>query len=252
MASEERFGYEWKKYAEMTAVYEGQFRNWTGMSTKDFFGKDVLDAGCGMGRNSYWPLRWWAKHVTAFDNDEQSLASARDTLSKFPNATIIRCDISHTPWKNEFDLILCIGVLHHLHNPRLALENFARALRAEGQMVVWVYSHEGNELKVPLINALRIFTSWLPLPFVHILTYTFSLPLYLLIKSGILRGPYYRQLATFNFWHIHSIVFDQLIPTVANYWRRNEVETLAKGIGFREISVERPSNGMGWILKGTK
>lgn len=252
MASEERFGYEWKKYAHIAPAYEGQFRNWTGVDPEDFVGKDVLDAGCGMGRNSYWPLRWGAKSVTAFDNDEQSLASARTTLTEFPNATVIRSDISHTPWENEFDLVLCIGVLHHLRNPRLALENFARALRPGGEMIVWVYSYEGNEVKIPLINALRVFTSWLPLPLVHLLTYVFSLPLYLLIKLGVLRNPYYRQLATFDFWHVHSIVFDQLIPTVANYWRQSEVRTLTDGLGLRGVSIERPANNMGWILKGTK
>lgn len=145
MASEERFGYEWKKYAEMTPVYEGQFQNWTGMGPEDFVGKNVLDAGCGMGRNSYWPLKWGARSVTAFDNDEQSLVSARHTLSEFPNATVIRCDISKTPWESEFDVVMCIGVLHHLRNPRLALENFMRALRQNARLVVWVYSYEGNE-----------------------------------------------------------------------------------------------------------
>lgn len=252
MASEERFGYEWKKYAEMTPVYEEQFRNWTSMGPEDFTGKDVLDAGCGMGRNSYWPLRWGAKSVTAFDNDEQSLTSACATLAEFLNATVVRSDISHTPWENEFDLVLCIGVLHHVRNPRLALENLVRALRPGGKVVVWVYSYEGNELKVPLINALRVFTSWLPLPLVHVLAYIFSLPLYLLIKLNILRGPYYRQLATFDFWHVQSIVFDQLIPSVANYWREEEVRDLTEGLALSQVSVTRPDNNMGWILTARK
>ncbi len=251
MASEERFGYQWEKYASMHPAYEAQFRNWTDMGPDDFVDKDVLDAGCGMGRNSYWPLAWGAKSVTAFDNDDRSLASTRAALAEFKNVHIERHDISHTPWKSEFDIVLCIGVLHHLRNPRLALRNFVRALRPGGTLVVWVYSYEGNELKVPLINALRLFTSWLPLQLVHVLSYLFSVPLYLLIHAGVLRAPYYRQLSTFDFWYVHSIVFDQLIPAVANYWRKDEIETLAQGLGL-SVRIERPKNGMGWILTGIK
>ncbi len=251
MASEERFGYEWKKYARLTPAYEGQFRNWSDMGPEDFAGKDVLDAGCGMGRNSYWPLRWGAKHLVAFDNDEQSLVSARHTLAEFPQATVERCDISHTPWHEEFDIVMCIGVLHHLRNPRLALENFTRALRHGGTLVVWVYSYEGNELKVPLLNTLRLITSRLPLFLVHTITYALSLPWYTFIKLGILRDAYSRQLAGFEYWHVHSIAFDQLIPAVAHYWRKEEVFALSQGLGLT-VTITAPKNGMGWILTGLK
>lgn len=252
MASEERFGYEWHAYAHMDPRYEGQFRNWTGMTPEDFAGKEVLDAGCGMGRNSYWPLRWGARSVTAVDNDERSLRAARDTLREFDDARVERFDIeSALPYESRFDVVMCIGVLHHLRQPRRALEGFVRALRQGGTLVVWVYSREGNELKAPLINALRAATSRLPLPLVHALAYLFSAPLYGMVKTGILRGAYYRQLASFDFWHVHSIVFDQLIPAVANYWRKAEVEALAAGLGLA-VSVTRPHNDMGWTLIGVK
>jgi SAM-dependent methyltransferase len=254
MASEERFGYEWRKYAHMAPAYEGQFKNWTGMEPEDFAGKDILDAGCGMGRNSYWPLRWGAKSVTAFDNDEQSLASARETLKEFPNATVTRCDISHTPWDAEFDIVMCIGVLHHLRNPRLALENFSRALRPGGKLVVWVYSYEGNEWIVRFVNPIRThLTSRLPLPIVHLISYLCSVPLYyLLVPLLKSRHAYLHQLSTFPFWHVHSIVFDQLIPAVANYWRRDEVQALTTGLPLTDIRVAPPHNRMGWTLTGTK
>lgn len=253
MASEERFGYEWEKYADMDPMYEKQFRNWTNLTPESVAGKDMLDAGCGMGRNSYWPLSWGAKSVTGIDNDERTLASAQKTLAEFPNATVTRCDISNIQWENQFDIVMCIGVLHHLRNPELALKNFCRALRPEGKIVIWVYSYEGNEWIVRFVDPIRkAITSKLPLPIVHFLAYFCSIPLYLFVK--IFRGPspYLKQLSTFRLYHINSIVFDQLIPAVANYWRRDEVFALAQHAGVKNISVEPTKAGTGWILTGTK
>ena len=183
MASEERFGYEWKKYAAIHPLYEHQFQTWIGSLTpQDFKEKDVLDAGCGMGRNSYWPLTYGARSVTAFDNDEQSLASARKTLATFPNAKVVRCDISDMSWQSEFDILLCIGVLHHLRNPQRALQNFCKALRPGGKLTVWVYSYEEHPWVKDYINPIRIHvTSRLPLPLIHVLSYFCSVPLWAFI-----------------------------------------------------------------------
>ena len=59
MASEDRFGYEWDKYSDIYPDYEQQFLNWISpLDSEDFIGKDILDAGCGMGRNSYYALQY--------------------------------------------------------------------------------------------------------------------------------------------------------------------------------------------------
>ena len=51
---------------------------------------------------------------------------------------------------------------------------------------------------------------------------------------------------------MHSIVFDQLIPDVANYWKKGEVEELVLGLPLENVSVTPPPNNSGWILMGTK
>ena len=35
-------------------------------------GKDILDAGCGIGRNTYWPISYGAKSAIAFDMDDRT------------------------------------------------------------------------------------------------------------------------------------------------------------------------------------
>ena len=80
--SPERFGYEWDVYAEILPEHEEQFRRWTApLEPRDWRGKDFLDVGCGMGRNSYWPLKYGAAGGVAVDIDERSLESARRNLT---------------------------------------------------------------------------------------------------------------------------------------------------------------------------
>ena len=64
--------------------------------------------------------------------------------------------------------------------------------------------------------------------------------------------PYLRELSQFEFWHLHSIVFDQLIPAVANYWTHEEVDLLAKNAPLASYGIERPRNGNGWIIQGVR
>ena len=83
--SPDRFGYEWGAYAEILPEYEEQFRRWTvHLALGDWRGKSFLDVGCGMGRNSYWPMTYGASGGCAADLDERSLASAQAQSRMFP------------------------------------------------------------------------------------------------------------------------------------------------------------------------
>ena len=144
-------------------------------------------------------------------------------------------------------------MIHHLKDPILALKNIVKSLKQNGRILIWVYGYEGNEWIVKFVNPIRKnITSKLPLGLVHFLSYFCSTPLYLFVK--IFKGPslYLKQLSTFDFWHIHSIVFDQLIPEVANYWRKDEVKALLNGLDVHNVEVLAPKNQSGWILTAIK
>ncbi len=254
MASEERFGYEWDTYDAMTPEYEAQFRNWTApIPEEEWKGKRVLDAGSGMGRNSVWPLKWEASELVAFDLDDRSVAAAKRTLEQFKNARVEKINIHEIPFRSEFDVAFSIGVIHHLEDPQKALRGMVEALAPSGTLLVWVYSREGFEWIPDYVDPIRnILTSRLPLPLVHALSYLCSVPLFCFVK--IFRGPsgYFKQLSTFKFWHLHSIVFDQLLPRIAHYWTKDEVRSLVDGLPLSGIEVIRPANDCGWILFAKK
>lgn len=254
MASENRFGFEWDKYAQLNPQYELQFQNWVSpLTSRDFKDKTVLDAGCGMGRNSFWALKWGAKQITAFDYDERTVAAAQKNLKEFENAEVLFKSIYNIDWLDKFDIAFSIGVIHHLENPEVALRNMVNALKPGGTLLIWVYSYEGNEWIPKLIDPIRKnITSKLPVSIVHGLAYGCSIPLWLMIK--IFRGPtpYLKQLSELKFWHVHSIVFDQLIPVVANYWKKDEVVELFSKLPIENIKIYHPSNGNGWTAIATK
>lgn len=254
MASEERFGYEWDNYSWVTPDYERQFRNWTHpLQPADWAGKRFMDAGCGMGRNSYWPMKWGAASCIAFDNDERSLARAGTTLKDFPTAKVERHNIHQLPWHNEFDIAFSIGVIHHLEDPKAALVGMVNSLKSGGALLIWVYSYEDNKWIVRYVDPVRKhLTSKLPLPLVHFLAYFCSIPLYLAVQIGVLSGPYYKQIKGFSLWHIHAMVFDQLIPTIAHYWKKEEVRALTQHLPLTDVTVTATPEGTGWILTGKK
>ena len=254
MSSEKRFGYEWNKYNKMNSNYEFQFRKWINpLKPGDFKNKKILDAGCGMGRNSYWSLRYGAKELVAFDFDERSVAAAKRTLSCFNNASVKFKSIYEISWQDEFDIVFCIGVIHHLENPKKAINNLIKSVKSGGKVLIWVYGYENNEWIVKLVNPVRkIITSKLPLWLVHFLSYFISIPLWFLVK--IFKGPglYLKQLSNFKLWHIHSIVFDQLIPKVANYWTKQEVLNLFKDFSnLKNIEIYSVNNNS-WTILGEK
>lgn len=250
MASSERFGYEWDTYPHLMEGYEEQFLKWVHPLTKDDFkGKSVLDAGCGMGRNSYWPLQYGASHVTAFDKDPRSVAAAKKLLEKYPHATVMEGDIYSLNPGRQFDIVFSIGVIHHLKEPRAALTHLASLVKPGGTLLIWVYGYEGNEWIVKMVNPIRkLITSKLPVTLTHALSYLASVPLFLFVKCVRQKNSYQAQLGKFGFHHIHSIVFDQLIPEIAHYWKKDEATALLSNIpGFFEPQIFH-TNQMSWTV----
>lgn len=252
MASSERFGYEWEKFSSIIPEYEEQFLKWAyPLSKKDFIGKSVLDGGCGIGRNSYWPLLYGAKKLLAFDFDRRTVAVAKKNLKQFKHARVEYQSIYEINYKNQFDISFSIGVIHHLENPRLAVKNLVIATKKNGKILIWVYGKQGGGLFVNMINTIRALASKLPIQLTHYWAYFFSVPLFVFIKLIPQSHPYLKQLKGFRFWHIHSIVFDQMLPTVAHYWSKDEAEELFNNLPVKNIKTYSV-NDISWTVVATK
>jgi len=245
MGNFNRFGYEWSKYSNIVPLYEYQFKGWTSPLGPDAFkGKAVLDAGCGTGRNSLWPIKYGAARVVAFDVDPRTVAVARTNLAQTRNCEVHEGSIYDIPWKDEFDISFSIGVIHHLADPKKAVSELVKATRPGGTVLVWVYGKEGHTGIKNAINVMRKITSKMPLPLLNILTYPFSFIWWLYMKILPHSHPYMKMLASASLWHVHSILFDQLLPEIANYWSREEALALFDGLGVKNLRAL-------WVNKGS-
>lgn len=251
--SADRFGYEWGRYAELKDIYEEQFRRWTPfMAPEDWRGLSFVDVGCGMGRNSHWPMSYGAAGGLAIDIDERSLASARATLAPYPAMEVRRQSAYELNEVERFDLAFSIGVIHHLAHPETALANMVRAVKPGGRVMVWVYGRENNGWIVRFADPLRkALFSRLPIGLVHALSLPPTALLWLALRLGLDRLEYFRLIRRFDFAHLRSIVFDQMLPKIANYWRRDEVEALMKGAGLEDVRLAWV-NEISWAAIGRK
>ncbi len=251
--SPDRFGYEWNAYAEILPEYEEQFRRWTvHLVPAEWRGKSFLDVGCGMGRNSFWPMQYGAKEGCAVDLDERSLAQARRNLVAFATVEVMQASAYDLPFAERFDIAFSIGVIHHLEHPELALQQMVRAVKPGGQVLVWVYGSEGNRWLVSVLDPLRrVLFRRMPIRWVHHLSLYPAALLWLLLRLGLRPNAYFRLLAGFGFGHLRSIVFDQMLPRIAHYWPKRTVQELMEAAGLEEVRLAAV-NEMSWSAIGTR
>lgn len=252
--SPERFGYSWARFNELTPEQEEQFRRWTVHvdPATGWRGRRFLDVGCGMGRNSYWAMAFGATSGTAIDIDERSLEAARRNLAPYPSVDVRFQSIYDFEEKEAYDIAFSIGVIHHLPDPPGAIARMRSAVKPGGSVLIWVYGRENMEIYTRFLNPMRkLMFSRMPLELVRVLAYVPAALLWLLLRLGLFRIAYFRLLRRFSFAHLHHIVFDQMIPRIAHYWRREEVEALMRGAGLVDIKLAWV-NEMSWSAIGRR
>ena len=250
--SPDRFGYSWDHYADLLPEHEEQFLRWTALDKSDWKGARFVDAGCGIGRNSYWPMRYGASAGLAVDVDDGTLGRARQNLAGFPNMEVRKQSIYEIAEEDAFDIAFSIGVVHHLSDPDAAVARLTRAVKPGGRVLVWLYGRENNGWIVHLFNPLRrALFSRLPLWLVHALSWPLTALLWCALRLGLAPSAYYRLIRSFSFEHLRAIVFDHMIPRIALYYTREEAEALLARAGLTDIRSTWV-NENSWSVTGRK
>jgi len=139
-ATAESFGYEWNTFDDVRTEDE-QFADvyFRDLDLRSLRGKLALDAGCGKGRYTRF-LAPHAEALVALDGSSAAEAAVRN-LGGFPNVLVVRSDLRRPPVRPEsMDFVSCLGVLHHLEDPRRGFRDLRRLLAPGGTMLIYVYS----------------------------------------------------------------------------------------------------------------
>jgi SAM-dependent methyltransferase len=136
----ESFGYEWNAFddvrdedAEFARVY---FRD---IDLSELAGKTGLDAGCGKGRYTRF-LAPNLGRLVALDGSSAVEAAAKN-LGKFTTVMVVKADLRTAPVvEGSMDFISCLGVLHHLKDPRAGFTRLVDLLAPGGTMLLYLYS----------------------------------------------------------------------------------------------------------------
>ncbi|HUI79990.1 MAG TPA: glycosyltransferase [Bryobacteraceae bacterium] len=118
-----------------------RFNEWMADTIRPFVGSRVLEIGAGIG-NLTSKLSPRRKMYVASDIDDEHLARLRTRFHSRPNFEIVPCDVAdpndfHT-FTGCFDSVICLNVVEHVENDRMALANISSALTPGGRAIVLV------------------------------------------------------------------------------------------------------------------
>jgi 2-polyprenyl-3-methyl-5-hydroxy-6-metoxy-1,4-benzoquinol methylase len=120
------------------------FFDWIAPVTlQDFAGKTVLEAGCGGGQHTAL-LASVASSVTAVDLNTAEIARNRNKAAA--NVEFVDADLCTMKLDRQFDVVICIGVIHHTDDPDACFRTLYDHCRPGGRVIVWTYSSEGNAM----------------------------------------------------------------------------------------------------------
>lgn len=107
----------------------------------------LLDAGCGTGENALGIARAFPElEVTGIDLNVASLERARDLSRRHKiSANFKRCDLMK-PFTElgEFDVVVSVGVMHHLSEPAIGLKNLREVSTPGALFLGMLYGYYGK------------------------------------------------------------------------------------------------------------
>jgi len=183
------FGLQWNTYRRTqldsftgVPISRERLTRIVGGSLDILQGKTILEAGCGAGRFTELLLQSGAN---VFAADISSAVDANyQNCSKYSNYFVIQADIQKLPVPpNQFDIVVCIGVIQHTPDPEKTIAALCSYLKPNGLLFIDHYS-ESHPIP-PIRRILRYF----------------------LTKMGSETSLKFVQVYTRIFWPLHRFFF---------------------------------------------
>lgn len=259
------FACSWNNLPYGSVYTREQFEDWLSpLSQKDIQGKEVLELGCGNGSLMCHLLDWHPKKLTGIDLGD-SVRSANQNLSRMPYSNWeVRQDDLVRFQSSGFDVVYCIGVLHHLQSPKQGLDAVIRNVRPGGKFHCWVYAKEGNEVIRWLVEPIRKAACRLPWFFTKYFVATpLAVPYFFYAKllsafqekESLKKFPLYDYslwIGKREFSFFRHVAFDQLVTPQTVFIEKKTIEKWLSG--YPEIVKDSiyitMRNGNSWKFGG--
>lgn len=124
-------------------------------------GKNILDCGCGAGKDSAFLARL-GNLVAGIDISEDAVRTAKLTASTLgASVEFIVADTESLPFKSEtFDICYCSWTLHHMPSPDKAFQQIRAILKGGGRLTI--LEPNGSNLVVKISEHIEhLIRNWL-------------------------------------------------------------------------------------------
>lgn len=261
----EAFAKSWTNLPAGSVYTREQFRDWMApLGRSDVENRRVLELGCGNGSLLVHLADWKPRSIRGVELGESAdVATQNLSRAGFKNFKIVRADLTEFN-SSGFDIVFCIGVLHHLKEPRSGFEAVIRNTKPGGRFHCWVYAMEGNEIIRAAVEPLRKICSRMPWWFTkHVVATTLVVPYYFyarLIRKHRNRLPVKKlPLYAYSLWisrrefsFFRHVAFDQLVTPQTTYIPKTTIAHWLRS--FPEIDPDSIytifRNGNSWKFGG--
>jgi SAM-dependent methyltransferase len=259
------FANSWNHLPQGTVYTHEQFEDWMSpVMPGDTEGKKVLELGCGNASLMVHMASWNPAELVGVDLGD-SVLSAEQNLStlSYKNWKVVKADL--TEYRGEgFDLAYCIGVLHHLKDPRKGFVSLVENTKKGGRFHAWVYAREGNNVVVYIVDPIRKIVSRLPWWFTKYFVATpLAVPFFLYAHfvsvfkniSFAKKLPLYQYglwISKREFAFFRHVAFDQLVTPQTAYIPKATIESWLASMPQIEKGSEYiiMRNGNSWKFGG--
>jgi SAM-dependent methyltransferase len=251
------FGQQWTTYKDNTGYY----------GSADFFadiwgplrsemtveGSRVADIGAGTGRFVNILLDAGVDHVIAIEPSDAMSVLKANTAKGQDRITYLHVTGDQIPADSALDYVFAIGVLHHIPDPLPLLRAARAALKPGGCCFAWIYGSEGNRLYIRLVSALRVLATRAPHRVLVMMVWLLYGPLRIYVAAARvlplpLRHYMTQVLGKLNGSKIRLVIYDQLNPTHAEYYSREQVISLFTQAGYQPVRLHH-RHGYSWAVK---
>lgn len=119
---------------------------------REFKNQTFLDAGSGSGHRITNVAQFYKNcNFVGIDISDTSLKIAKSlkAKNKIKNIQFKKFNLmKSTASLGKFDLILCMGVLHHLSNPKKGLQNILHSIKKDGMLFLYLYGKLGGHKRM--------------------------------------------------------------------------------------------------------